>query len=278
MSKIVIMTDSTCNLPAHIIEQEGLIVVPCQVRIGEQTYREGVDLTAEQLFGRMFSSSETPATSLPSGEDYHAAFAEAERRGATQLLGIFLGSSYSGTFNGARLTAQEYTLEVELVDSGTTSLAMGLLVRRAAAMIRAGKSLQDTAAELRILAERAELHALLDTVEYVRRGGRIGRIGEIIANVLNIKPTLRLARNSADVVARNRSHKKGMSALVETARAAAPLQAASVIHTGAEEEAMALAKEIASLVQGDQEILVEPATAALATHAGPNAIGIGFIR
>jgi DegV family protein with EDD domain len=278
MSKIVIMTDSTCNLPAHIIEQEELIVVPCQVRIGEQTYREGVDLTAEQLFGRMFSSSETPATSLPSGEDYHAAFAEAERRGATQLLGIFLGSSYSGTFNGARLTAQEYTLEVELVDSGTTSLAMGLLVRRAAALIRAGKSLQETAAELRTLAERAELHALLDTVEYVRRGGRIGRIGEIIANVLNIKPTLRLARNSADVVARNRSHKKGMSALLETARMAAPLQAASIIHTGAEEEAMALAKEIAPLVVGDQEILVEPATAALATHAGPNAIGIGFIR
>jgi DegV family protein with EDD domain len=169
-------------------------------------------------------------------------------------------------------------LEVELVDSGTTSLAMGLLVQRAAALIGAGKSLRETAADLRALADRAELYALLDTVEFVRRGGRIGRVGELIANVLNIKPTLRLARNSVDVVARSRSRGKGLTGLVEVVRAAAPLQAASVIHTGAEQEAQALAREIAPFVKADQEILIAPATVALAAHSGPKGIGIGLIR
>ncbi len=117
MSQIAIITDSTCTLPAELVERYQLIVIPCQVRIGENVYREGVDLTAEELFRRMFTSHSTPATSLPSGEDYAAAFEEVQRRGLSQVLGLFVGSGLSGTFNGARLAAQEYELEVELVDS-----------------------------------------------------------------------------------------------------------------------------------------------------------------
>jgi len=107
MSDIAIITDSTCGLPKELIERYKLIVAPCQVRIGEQVYREGVDLTAEELFHRMFTSQATPATSLPAGEDYAAAFEEVLRRGATKVLGLFVGSQLSGTFSGARLAAQE---------------------------------------------------------------------------------------------------------------------------------------------------------------------------
>lgn len=277
-NQIVLMTDSTCGLPPHVIEREGLIVVPCQVRIGDEVFREGVDLSAEELFARIFSSSAVPATSLPAGEDYTAAFEEVQRRGATQVLGIFLGSAFSGTFNGARLAAQEYPLTVEMVDSGTTSLALGLLVLHAVERLRAGRSLQETAVEIRSLADRAELYALLDTLEFIRRGGRIGRVGELIANVLNIKPALRVARNSADVVARIRSRKKGIQWLIDTCREMTPLQALGVIHIDADEEAAALAQEIAPLVPRQEELFVLPATAAVATHAGPKAIGVGLLR
>lgn len=278
MSTIAIMTDSTCGLPPHIVEREKLIVVPCQVRIGDEVYKEGVDLTAEELFVRLYSSAATPATSLPAGEDYAAAFAEVQRRGADQVLGIFVGSDLSGTFNGARLAAQDYPLRVELVDSGTTAIALGLLVLEATRMIREGADLQQAATDLREMATRTELYALLDTLEYVRRGGRIGRVGELIANVLNIKPVLRVARNSLDVVARARSRKRGLNWLLETAQEAQPLYAAGVMHIQTADEAVELARTLSSLVNGHPELMIEPVTAAVAVHAGPLAIGMGFIR
>lgn len=279
MNQIAIMTDSTCGLPSHVVEREGVIVIPCQVRIGDQIYKEGVDLTTDALFEHIFSSTEVPATSLPAGEDYTAAFEEAQRRGATQVLGIFVGSGYSGTFNGARLAAQEHPeLDTELIDSSTTAIAQGLLVLEAVKQVRAGQSLQQAVEAVRMLVERTELYALLDTLEFVRRGGRIGRVGELIANVLNIKPILRVSHNAADVVARNRSRKKGINWLLETAGEAAPLRAAGVMHINAAQEAAEVAKALESLVEEKQAIMVTDAPSAIATHAGPNALGIGFIR
>lgn len=278
MSKIVIMTDSTCGLPAHIIAQEELIVVPCQVHVGDQVYKEGVDLTADELFERIYTSSATPTTSLPAGEDYTAAFEEVKRRGADQVLGLFVGSKFSGTFNGARLAAQEHPLQVELIDSGTTAIALGLLVLEAVRLVKEGASLQDAATQLRQTAERTELYALLDTLEYIRRGGRIGRVGELIANVLNIKPVLRVARNSLDVVARARSRKKGLSWLIETAQETQPLYAAGVMHIQTADEAVELARTLSPLVAGHPQLMIEPVTAAVAVHAGPLAIGMGMIK
>ncbi|MBI3959021.1 MAG: DegV family protein, partial [Chloroflexi bacterium] len=232
MNQIAIITDSTCGLSKELIQRHQLIVTPCQVRIGDDVYREGVDLTAEELFQRMFTSHAAPATSLPAGEDYATAFEEVQRRGIRQVLGLFVGSELSGTFNGARLAAQEYEdLEVELVDSGTTSLALGLLVLEAARRVAAGGTLQETAEVLRVETANLEAYALLDTLEYVRRGGRIGRVGELIANVLNIKPILRVSHNAADVAARTRSHRKGLAWLKESLADAAPVRGLGLIYT-----------------------------------------------
>lgn len=278
MSKIAIMTDSTCGLPKEVIERENLIVVPCQVHIGDQIYKEGVDLTAEELFKRLYSSSATPTTSLPAGEDYAAAFAEAKRRGADQVLGLFVGSNFSGTYNGARLAAQDQPFQVELIDSGTVGMALGLLVLEAVRLVKAGSTLEDAAAQLRQTADRTELYALLDTLEYIRRGGRIGRVGELIANVLNIKPVLRITRNSLDVVARARSRKKGINWLVETVQAVQPLHALGVMHIQVPDEAAELARALSPLVRNQPDLMIEPVTAAVAVHAGPLAIGMGIIK
>ena len=280
MSQIAIITDSTCGLPKELIARHNLIVAPCQVRIGEDVYREGVDLTSEELFNRMFSSKATPATSLPSGEDYAAAFAEVQRRGIRQVLGIFVGSELSGTFNGARLAAQDYDLEMELVDSGTTSLALGLLVLEAARRIEAGGNLQQIAESLRAETVNLEAYALLDTLEFVRRGGRIGRVGELIANVLNIKPILRVSHNSADVAARTRSHRKGLTWLKDTLAEVAPVRGLGLIYSSGEARAIAtgLAEELRGYVVPGGDILLEPAGAAIAVHTGPNGVGLLYMK
>ncbi|MEZ4636519.1 MAG: DegV family protein [Caldilineaceae bacterium] len=220
MSKIAIITDSTCGLPREVIEREELIVIPCLVQAEGQVYKEGVDLTAEELFDRIYTSSTIATTSLPAGEDYTAAFEEVKRRGADQVIGIFVGSNLSGTFNGARLASQDHALQVELIDSGTTAMALGILVLEAVRIVKAGDP-EEAAAQLRETAERTELYALLDTLEYIRRGGRIGRVGELIANVLNIKPVLRVARNSLDVVAGAQSQKGAELAHGHSTRGAA---------------------------------------------------------
>ncbi len=280
MSKTIVMTDSTCGLPAEILAAKNILVAPCRVNVGQAVYREGVDLTAEELYRQMFASQETPTTSMPAGEDYAAAFQQVVDQGYDQVLGVFVGSAYSGTFNGARLAAQEYPLEVELVDSGTTSLALGMLAMQGADLLAQGASLEEAAQACRRLAEGAEAHALLDTLEYVRRGGRIGRVGELIATMLNIKPILRLARNSADVVARTRSQKRGLAKLRSTAQEAAPLLGLGLVHTSDSTQALAaqLAEELAPLVVEGGPVLVAPASAALAVHTGPGGVAVTFLR
>ena len=280
MSQIAIITDSTCGLPIELIQRHNLIVAPCQVRIGEDVYREGVDLTAEELFQRIFSSRATPATSLPSGEDYAAVFAEVQRRGIRQVLGLFVASGLSGTFNGARLAAQEYDLDVELVDSETTSLALGLLVLEAARRVEAGGELAAIANSLRAEVSNLEAYALLDTLEFIRRGGRIGRVGELIANVLNIKPILRVSHNTADVAARTRSYRKGLAWLKDTLSDAAPVRGLGLIYTSDESEGVArgLAEELRPFVVDGGDILVQPTGAALAVHTGPNGVGLMYLK
>jgi len=280
MDEIAIITDSTCTLPARLVERYKLIVAPCQVRIGENVYREGVDMTAEELFQRMFTSQEMPATSLPSGEDYAAVFAEVQRRGIRQVLGVFVGSQLSGTFNGARLAAQNYDLEVELVDSGTTSLGLGLLVLAAARRVEDGGDLGQIAESLRAEVDNLEVYALLDTLEFVRRGGRIGRVGELIANVLNIKPILRVSHNAVEVAARTRSYRRGLAWLTHRLSAAAPVRSLGLIYTSdeARETAQRLSEELRQQVVDGGDLLVEPAGAAIAVHTGPNGIGLMFLK
>jgi DegV family protein with EDD domain len=275
---IVVMTDSTAGLPIETIEALGLLVVPCQVFVGDEVYKEGVDLTAQELFERIFTSQATPTTSLPTGDDYRATFQAAVDRGATQLLGVFVGSGLSGTFNGARIAAQEFPqLETYLVDSGTVSAGLALLVKEAVRLVNEGGDLQTIGQRLDVLAEKSELYALLDTLEYIRRGGRIGRVGELIANVLNIKPVLRLARNSGDVVARNRSRKKGIAWLNETAAKAQNVRGLNVIHINAEADALELAESLRPLLPPGTDIAVGPAPAAVAAHGGPGAVGFGIL-
>ncbi len=277
MNKIAIITDSTATLPTALIEQHQLIVIPLQVHVGDAVYREGLDLTAEELFPLMFSSSHTPTTSLPAGQDYAAAFEEVQRRGISQVLGIFIGSGLSGTFNGARLAAQDYELDVELIDSGTTSLALGLLVLEAARQVEAASStLADIADSLRSETANLAAYALLDTLEYVRRGGRVGRVGELIANVLNIKPILRITQNTVDVVARTRSQRKGLAWLNSVMADAAPVRGLGLIYTSDEtkEIAAGMAIDLRQYVVDGGDILLEPAGAAIAVHTGPNGIGL----
>lgn len=273
-----VITDSTADLPAEIAQQEGIIVVPCQVIFDDQSYREDVDLSSQEFFEKLRTAGTLPKTSLPRGDDFAAAYEEAQARGAESVLAIHIGSNFSGVYNAARLYAGNLDMPTRVIDSGTTSLAMGLLAIHAARRAREGAPLHNLADEIRRLAGGAEVHAMLDTLEYARRGGRIGRVAETVASILNIKPVLRVARNSVDLVSRHRSRKRAMQALVDTIADAKPEHGTGLVHAEAPALADELRERIASLPHAPKEMIVNSAGAVLSTHAGPGAVGIGFVR
>ncbi len=275
---IQVVTDSTADLPPEVAEQEGILVVPCQVLFGEETFREGVDLTDEEFFQRLRTSPVLPRTALPRGEDFQAVYQEARRRGATGVLAVHLGSKFSGLFGAAALFAREVDVPVELVDSGTASMAMGLLAIHAARRARQGVPLAELAEEVRGLAPRAETYAMLDTLEYVRRGGRVNRLVEILAAAFNVKPILRVARNSVDLVARQRTRRRALEWLVTEAQKADPAYGLAVVHADAPNLAQALSDRISARMPAGTAFFQSTAGAVLGTHAGPGAVGTCFIR
>lgn len=275
---IQVITDSTADLPPAVAEREGILVVPCQVYFGEEAFREGVDLTDEEFFQRLRTSPVLPRTALPRGEDFHAVYREARRRGATGVLAVHLGSGFSGLFGAATLFAREVDMPVELVDSGTASMALGLLAIYAARRARQGIALPHLAEEARRLAPRVETYAMLDTLEYARRGGRVSRIVEVLAATLNVKPILRVARNRVDLVARQRTPKRALDWLVERVKEADPHHGVAVVHADALHLAKNVLEKVTALLPPNTEFFSSSAGAVLGTHAGPGAVGVCFIR
>lgn len=275
---IQVITDSTADLPPAVAEREGILVVPCQVYFGEEAFREGVDLPDEEFFRRLRTSPVLPRTALPRGEDFQAVYQEARRRGATSVLAVHLGSGFSGLFGAATLFAREMDMPVELVDSGTASMALGLLAIHAARRARQRVPLVELAEEVRRLAPRAETYAVLDTLEYARRGGRVSRLVEVLATALDVKPILRVARNSVDLVARQRTQKRALDWLVEKVKEADSRHGVAVVHANALHLAKSVLEKVAAHVPPNTELFSSSAGAVLGTHAGPGAVGVCFIR
>lgn len=274
---IQIITDSTADLPSDAAEREGIIVVPAQVQFGTESFREDIELSSQAFFERLAQETEAlPTTSLPLPGDFIAAFEEARARGAEAAISVHLGSAFSGTFNGARLAAREAPLPVTVLDSGTASLALGWIAILAARAARQGATLDELTALVASLSERAALYAMLDTLEYLRRGGRVNRVAEMMVGLLDIKVILLVANNRIEPTARVRTRSRALAWLRDRVAADAPLLGLAVIHAVAPEQAAALAEMVRPYAP--EPPIVTLVGAVLGTHAGPGAVGVGYVR
>ncbi|GAP62163.1 hypothetical protein ARMA_0586 [Ardenticatena maritima] len=274
---IQVLTDSTADIPPEIADREGLLVVPAQVIVGEQSYREGVELTSDHLFRILREGAFLPKTSLPRGDDFAAVYQEALARGADGILAVHIGSGFSGLLSASQLYARELPIPTAFVDSGTASMALGWLAIYAARRARQGVALDALAQEVQALADRAALLAMLDTLEFARRGGRVGRLAEFVAGVLNIKPILRVAQNEVTLMARTRSRRKAVEWLCAAVAESSPHFGVAVLHTDAPDLADQLAQCVQSHISPDTEYVQTTAGAVLGAHAGPGAVGVAFL-
>ncbi len=276
MPNVKIVTDSLADIPSHIVKELGITTVPAVVRFGETLYRDRVDLFPTEFFRLLVNSSKLPSTSQPSS----GVFEETYRRlaGETdQILAIHTDGLLSGIFNASSAAAAHISdVCIRVVDSRQVSMALGWLVILAARAARRGNTLDVVERVVRAALPRVHLIAMLDTLEYARRGGRLGKASALLGTLLNVKPLLSIVNGEVVPVEKARSEKRGLERLAQIALGSEPIQELAVMHTIAPDKAARLA-EIVGESFPKERIVIAEAGPVLGAHVGPGAVGIAWV-
>ena len=276
MGRVRIVTDSTADIPAPLVSELEIVVAPVQIIWGQEVYQDGVDLASATFFDMLARTLEVPRTSQPPVsrfvEAYHRLL-EAEE-GAT-VVSIHLAGNLSGTLNAAWAAAQTLPepSKVEVIDSGQVSMGLGWAVIEAAKLAQMGASQAEIVRAVRALLPRLRTLAMIDTLDYLYRGGRISQVTAALGTALQIKPLIDVQSGHVEIVARARTRSGALKRLVTMVRDWGPLAQMMVLHTGAAKLAEDLADQLWGLAC-DGQIAVEPAGSALATHLGLGAVGV----
>jgi DegV family protein with EDD domain len=274
---VKIVTDSTADIPPEIAAKLGIEVVPLRVEFGNKSYRDGVDLNGEELYRLLRESPTLPTTSQPSlGElqqVYHALTAD-----GCDVVSVHVSSGLSGTYNVAVLAAESEedrpgAGRVAVVDSQALSMCVGWLAIFGARAALAGADQAQVVALLEEMRHRVRILGLLDTLEYVQRGGRLGVASAFLGTMLAIKPILHMKQGTAQPMEKVRTKPRAMQRLVEITAGFGPLEALAVMHGDAPDEAAQLVDMLAPIYPR-HEILVGHIGAGLGVHVGPRAVGV----
>lgn len=282
MGKVRVVTDSCSGFPPDLADAHGVAVIPLTVRFGEETYRDGVDMTAEEFYRRLPSAPELPKTSQPSVAEFLQVFERlAEEGDPAGIVVVTLSHKLSGTYQSAVQAAREFSrVPVEVVDSLSASVPQTLAALAAARVADRGASLAEVAAAAREVARRCRLYATLDTLEYLRRGGRIGRAAAWAGAVLQIKPVITIDGGEVAPVTRLRTRAKAVEFMLERLREeikpGRPLHA-GIVHANSPKEAADLAEEVRRRFQ-PEELFISGLTPVMGTHAGPGALGVAYYQ
>jgi len=282
MAKIKIVTDSTADIPLDVRTSLGISMVPLKVHFGKDTYRDGVSIHAEQFYDLLMKSDSLPTTSQPSPVDFLELYKQLTEDSQTQVISIHLSSALSGTYQAAILAKSllQNKADITIIDSKTASSGIGLLVIAAALAAKEGNTKEHIIALIHKLREQTELYFLVDTLDYLQKGGRIGKASAYIGSLLNIKPILSIDESgevySVDKV---RGKVKAMHRMMELIKQ--KIQSAQGIHVIiAHSHALETAEQFAAMLQDNFKVSSLSYTSigpVIGTHAGPGAIGV-FVR
>ena len=273
---VKIVTDSSVDMPAEMARDLDVTVVPLSITFGDKSLLDGVDIDAETFYRRLQNDPAHPRTAAPSVGLFEEVYRGLSSAGH-EIVTITLAATLSGTHNSAGVAARSVPeARVTLIDSHSTSMAMGMLVTRAARMAREGKTAAEIEAAVRALIPRLELWLMADTLTYLQRGGRIGRASSLVGAMLNIKPIISLRDGQVTPLQRVRTRGKALHEMANLAKAAAPFDDAYIMHTAAHETAVEFAGMAQSVYDGTIPIL--PLGPIIGAHLGPGSVGITGLR
>lgn len=267
---VKIVTDSVSDLPPEVAKELGIAIIPLNVRFGEEVYRDGIDLTADEFYHKLAHSKILPVTSVPSP----ATFAEAYDRLAEEtdkILAIIVSSKLSGTYEVAlqSIGLMKRKCRVEVIDSQLAVMAQGFIVIKVAEAAQTGASLDELVDLIRSNIPRVDFRAVFDTLEYLRRGGRIGRAQALLGSMLKVNPIITLRDGVVEPAGRARSRTKAIDYLYNFAADFSHIEEMAVEDAACPDEAGKLVGRLGSIFPRER-IYRSRTTPVIGTHTGPN--------
>ena len=274
----IIVADTTCGLPRKLLEEHCIPLIPQIVTFGEESYHDDRDLDTATFLKRLKASRTLPKTAAPVPALYYPVFAEARSKGESVIV-VAPTSKASGTVRSAQTAAQDFPdVDIHIVDTLTVSCNLGSMVLVADDMAKSGKPADEIVAKLNDMIPRGRIYFLVDTLEYLARGGRIGGAKKLLAELLEIKPILQVKDGQVESFEQQRTKKRALARLVEVVTESCKGGQDAhlcVLQVEAQKEAQALVEELRAKVPVSQ-IPIYELPPAIIVHAGPRAMGVGF--
>ena len=279
-----IVTDSTSDLDPSDIERLGIVVVPLNIHFGAQVYRDGVDMGKQEFYERLVQSAVLPRTSQPGVSDFQGVYEALAGDPATEaIVSVHLGGKLSGTINAAQTAARllaegdDPTPPIQIVDSDQASMGLGFAAMAAAEAAADGADVGGIVAAAEQTARRSRVLLVVDTLEYLQKGGRIGRARAFLGTLLRTKPVLELAEGEIEGIERPRTRQKAVERLFQlTVRTPAPRRI-GILYGTTPEEAESLAGRVREALPG-VPVSVHRCSPVIGVHTGPAALGAAIER
>ena len=276
--KLGIVTDSTCDIPQFLIEEHELQVIPCLLIVEGKEYIDGKDLIREEFYKRLPSLPTSPTTAAPSIGDFATRYEELLSRGCDQILSIHAAGALTSILSSARQAANDFHGYVTCVDSTSLSLGLGFQVLAAAEAAEMG--LQAALGALERTRQRLQVFAALDTLEYLKRSGRVPAAAAMLGGLLKIKPLIELANGDVKAIGAARTASQANERMTTLILEGGALERLAILHTGAEARAREFLNELMQHASQSvpRDILMVNVTTVIGTHVGPNGLGFAAIR
>lgn len=271
-----IVTDSTCDLPQAVIRELGITVLPLYINVGDQGYLDGVEISRQEFYTRLPDFPSHPTTGTPGIESFRQAYQTAAAEGADQILSIHISRSLSATVEVAQAAARDFNqVPVTVLDSCQLSMGTGFQVEAAARMANAGTPLPEIKSALKSMMGRTFVAARLDTLDYLRRSGRMNAFMTGLGSLLRLKPILTM-QDGLPGSQRVRTTEKAEARLIEILKEFHPVERFALLHTNAAQKAEAFRARIAERLPAG-EIYSVNITPVIGAHIGPEAVGFAII-
>ncbi len=274
----VIVADTTCGLPKSLLDQRGIPFVPQVVVFGDQSFHDDGELDTPEFLKKLKVSPALPKTAAPEPTLYYPIFEKAKARGESVIV-VAPSAKLSGTLRSAEVAAQEFPgLDIRLIDTLTVSCNLGSLVLLADDMAKAGKSPEQIERAIQELIPRGRIYFVVDTLEYLAKGGRIGAAKALVGELIQVKPILMICDGQAAPYEQQRTRKRSLARLAEIVASQCPKSDSAhlaVIQVAAEQEAQAFAADLRSSMNMS-EVPIYELPPAIVVHGGPGTMGVGF--
>jgi len=280
LEKIALITDSSCDLPKELIDKYNIHVIPLRIIFQDGDYRDRVDITSEEFYERL--KTEIPSTSMPSVGETWELFEKLKSDGYTHVLTILLSSGLSGTHGmveSLKEKVENLGINLKIIDSKALSLGLGFLAMHAGKLLKNNTPFHDTITKVEGLIKETKVFFVLKTLEYLRKGGRIGLVEGTIGDILDIKPIISI--NDEGIyysVTKVRGRTRSLNKIIEVAKESIGSQKVylGVLHGNAPEDAQYVMENLKESNLQIEQGFIEQTTASMAVHTGPGLIGITF--